>query len=85
MQVVGFEEQGSTTLVSGTKTISTTKVKANSKILVFLLTPSGTLAHSYSAPPANITAGTSFVINAYQSNATLQTGDNSTVYYIITN
>lgn len=76
---------GTTTLVSGTKTVTNTRVTANSKILVYLLTPSGTLANSYAAPPANITAGTSFVINGYQSNATVQTGDNSVVAYIIVN
>lgn len=74
----------STTLVSGTKTITNTAITASSRLIVFLITPSGTLAHSYSAPSANIAAG-SAVINAYQSNATVQTGDNSVVGYIIVN
>ena len=74
---------GTTTLVSGTKTITTPIVTANSKILVYLLSPSGTIGNNYYV--STITEGTSFVIKAVQSNATDQTGDNSTVGYIIIN
>lgn len=73
-----------TTLVSGTKTITNSAITSSSKLIVFLITPSGTLAHNYSAPTANISAGTA-VINGYQSNATVQTEDNSVVGYIIVN
>jgi len=74
---------GTTTLISGTKTITTPIVTANSKILVYLLTPGGTIGHNYYV--STITAGTSFVIKSVQSNATDQTGDNSTIGYIIIN
>lgn len=74
---------GTTVLVAGVKTITTPIVTANSKILVYLLSPSGTIGHNYYV--STITAGTSFVIKSVQSNATDQTGDNSTVGYIIIN
>ena len=74
---------GTTTLVSGTNTITTPIVTSNSKILVYLLSPSGTIGHNYYV--STITAGTSFVIKSVQSNSSDQTGDNSVVGYIIIN
>lgn len=54
---------GITTLVAGTKTVSTTAVAAGDKILLSRVTPGGTTG-DLSAPAASITAATSFVINA---------------------
>lgn len=72
-----------TVLVAGTKTVTNTDVKATSKIIVFLISPAGTLGVHYAAP--TITAGTSFVINSYQTTGSVQTSDTSTVGYVIIN
>lgn len=74
---------GTTVLVSGVKTVTSPIVTASSKIVVFLITPSGTIGHNYYV--STVTAGTSFVIKSVQQNSTDQTGDNSTVGYLIVN
>lgn len=79
------ESVGTTTLVSGTKTVNTTAVTASSLIFVVYDTPSGTLASGLSAPTASIVAGTSFVINSLTTSGTVNTSDNSTVRYWIIN
>lgn len=66
---------GSVTLASGTATVTTTAITANSLVLVTLNTPSTQGYYSY----GTITAGTSFVITS--SNA----GDASTVNWQIIN
>jgi hypothetical protein len=75
---------GSATLVSGTVTVSTTAVTANSKIILTYGTTSGTIGIP---TPGTITAGTSFVINSLTAGttSTLNTADNSTVTYWIVN
>lgn len=55
---------GTATLVAGTKTVSTTSVKAGDIIVVSGNT-AGTSTSTYFAPVASIVAATSFVINAY--------------------
>ncbi len=72
-----------TVLVAGTKTVTNTDVKTTSKIIVFLVSPSGTLGVHYAVP--TITANTSFVINSYQTTGSVQTSDTSTVGYVIIN
>lgn len=54
---------GTATLSSGTITVNTTAVTANSIIFISRNTPGGTLGN-LSVPSASITAGTSFVINS---------------------
>jgi hypothetical protein len=74
---------GSATLVSGTVTVSTTAVTANSKIFIQLKTPSGTLGAHYQQ--GTITAGTSFVINSVSTAGATVTTDASTVNWWIIN
>ena len=76
---------GTTTLASGTVTVSTTAVTSSSLIFVVYDTPSGTLAAGLSAPVASITNGTSFVINSLTTAGTVNTADNSSVRYWIIN
>lgn len=76
---------GTATLSSGTVTVSNTTVTASSLIKVWLLTPGGTMAIQYAAPPASISVGTSFVINAYAANGTVLTTDTSVVGWEIIN
>ncbi len=54
---------GTATLVAGTKTVTTTKVKTGDHIQLTRNTPGGTTG-DLSAPAASIVDGTSFVINA---------------------
>lgn len=74
MIYVGF--RGTATLLSGTVTVSTGKIKTGYKIYVSVNTPSGTQGF-LSAPTASIVDGTSFVINSTSA------GDNSTVNWWI--
>lgn len=75
--------QGIATLSSGTVTISTTAVSANSQVYVVYNTPSGTLASGLAVPVGSITAGTSFVINSVTTAGIVNTFDNSTVNWVI--
>lgn len=74
---------------SGTVTVTTTDVTANSIIDVQLLTVGGTAGGLYRVAPADITAGTSFVIRAFLAStagaATAATSDTSTVAWSILN
>lgn len=74
---------------SGTVTVATTDVTANSIIDVQLLTVGGTAGGLYRVAPADITAGTSFVIRAFLAStagaATAATSDTSTVAWSILN
>lgn len=70
-------------LISGTKTVTNTAITATSKVVVFLISPSGIIGVNYAVP--TITAGTSFVINSYQTTGSVQTSDTSTVGYVIIN
>jgi len=60
---------GTSTLVAGTVTVSTTAVATNSIIMVCTRTPGGT-AGFLSAPAASIVNGTSFVINSSSATET---------------
>lgn len=75
--------QGIATLSSGTVTVSTTAVTANSQIYVVYNTPSGTLASGLSVPVGSISAGTSFVINSLTTAGIVNISDNSTVNWVI--
>jgi hypothetical protein len=72
-------------LVAGTVTVTNTAVTTSSKIIVYLVTPGGTLGVQYAAPAASIVNGTSFVINSYQTTAAVQAADVSTVAWMIIN
>jgi hypothetical protein len=74
---------GTTTLVAGVKTVTNTAVTSTSKIIVFLITPGGTLGVQYYV--STITAGTSFIIKSAQTTGADQTSDTSTVGYVIIN
>lgn len=76
---------GTTTLVAGTVTVSTTAVTSSSQIIVCYNTPSGTLASGLSAPSGSIVNGTSFVINSLTTAGVVNNLDNSTVRYWIIN
>lgn len=76
---------GKATLVSGTVTVNTTEVTADSVIQITLNTPSGTLGPSYSVPDASIIPGTSFVINAVGTTGVVTTTDNSTINWVLIN
>jgi hypothetical protein len=76
---------GTSTLSSGTLTINTTAVTSSSIIFLTLNTPSGTIGNSYSAPVGSIVDGTSFVINSVDAAGAVETGDNSTVNWVIIN
>lgn len=67
---------GTTTLVAGTVTISTTAIATGDNVILTVITPAGTQGF-LSAPSASIVNGTSFVINS--SSAT----ETSTVYWEI--
>lgn len=67
---------GTTTLVAGTVTISTTAISTGDDVIVIVKTPAGTQGF-LSVPTANITNGTSFVINSSSNTET------STVYWEI--
>lgn len=74
---------------SGTVTISTTAVSANSIIIVGMITIGGTGGGLYRAAAADIVAGTSFIIRSFVSStagaATAATTDTSTVFWFIIN
>lgn len=74
---------------SGTVTINTTAVAAGSIIDVQLTTPAGTVGGLYRAQPADITAGTSFIIRSFVASTagatTAATTDTSTVAWNILN
>lgn len=74
---------------SGTVTVTTTAVTASSIVDVQLLTAAGTAGGLYRVAPADITAGTSFIIRAFVSStagaATAATSDTSTVAWQILN
>jgi len=82
----GANKSASTaTLSSGTVTVSNTRVTASSLILVWYITPSGTLASGLATPSASIVAGTSFVINSLTTAGVVNTLDNSTVGWLLIN
>lgn len=74
---------------SGTVTITTTAVSANSIIICFAMTAGGTMGGIYRAAPADIVAGTSFIIRSFVASTagavTAATTDTSTVGWIILN
>lgn len=74
---------------SGTVTIATTAVTANSLIEVQMLTAGGTVGGLYRAAPADITAATNFIIRSFVASTaggvTAATTDTSTVYWKIIN
>lgn len=76
---------GTATLVSGTVTVNTTAVTANSIIFITVNTPGGTLGPTYTAPSGSIVAGTSFVINAVGTTGVVTTTDTSTVNWWVIN
>lgn len=76
---------GTSTLVAGTVTVSTTAVATGSHIVVCYDTPAGTLASGLSAPVASIVNGTSFVINSLTTAGVVNTLDTSTVRWWIVN
>lgn len=79
----GAATAGTATLVGGTKTISTTAIKAGDIVIVSGNTP-GINASAYFAPAASIVAATSFVINAITpGGVTLNILDVSTVNWLI--
>jgi hypothetical protein len=74
--------RGTATLVSGTVTVSTQRLRASSKIFLSLNTPGGTQGTHYAAPAASRTAGDgngSFVINAVNTSGATVTTDTSTI------
>lgn len=76
---------GSATLVNGTVTVSSTAVTANSIILITSQNNSGSVG---SVKVTGKTPGTSFTITSYSWNlnvASVETGDTSTVGYVIFN
>lgn len=74
---------------SGTVTIATTAVTANSLIDVQMITAGGTVGGLYRAAPADITAATSFIIRSFVASTaggvTAATSDTSTVYWTLIN
>jgi len=60
---------GTSTLASGTVTVSTTAVTASSKIFVSVRTPGGTQGF-LSVPSSSVIAGTSFIINSTSNSET---------------
>jgi hypothetical protein len=74
--------KGTATLVGGTIPVTTTAVKSNSLIVICRNLPGGTTGE-LGVPQASIVNGTSFVINSYQANGTLQTLDTSQVTWYI--
>lgn len=76
---------GTSTLVAGTVTVSTTAVATGSHIVVCYDTPGGTLASGLSAPVASIVNGTSFVINSLTTAGVVNTLDTSSVRWWIVN
>lgn len=73
---------GQATLASGTVTVANSSVTANSFIIPWYVTPTGTIG-SLSSPTNSITAGTSFIINSVTGAAIIQTLDNSVIGYMI--
>jgi hypothetical protein len=76
---------GTSTLVAGTVTVSTTAVATGSHIVVCYDTPAGTLASGLSAPTASIVNATSFVINSLTTAGVVNTLDTSSVRWWIIN
>lgn len=73
---------GVATLVSGTVTVSTTAIAAGDRVHLSRQGKDSSTAIG-SLERGTITAGTSFVINALKADATVETGDLSTVYWEI--
>lgn len=77
---------GTGTLAGGTLTVATTALTANSVIQLTVKTPGGaTQGVKLSAPAANRTAGTSFVVNAVDATGALVATDTSTFDWMIVN
>lgn len=72
---------GTATLIAGTKTITTTSVTANSRILLQRTSLNGSTAIGELVP--TITPGSSFIVNSYSPSVAVVTDDNSTFYYNI--
>jgi hypothetical protein len=70
---------------SGTVTIATTAVTANSIIFLNRSVAGGTAGTLYAALAADITAGTSFIIRSYSSGTTAATTDTSTIQWCVVN
>lgn len=74
---------------SGTVTIATTSVTASSIVDVQMVTAGGTAGGLYRAAPADITAGTSFIIRSFVASTagavTAATSDTSTVCWQLIN
>lgn len=73
---------GQATLASGTVTVANSSVTANSFIIPWYVTPTGTVG-SLSSPTNSITAGTSFIINSVTGASVVQTLDSSVIGYMI--
>lgn len=81
--VSGYVKSGTGTLTNGTVTIATTAITANSRIIVSYKTASGATG-ILTAPSANRTVGTSFVVNSVTAGlTTVLTTDNSTFDWVI--
>lgn len=74
---------------SGTVTIATSAITAGSLIDVQMITAGGTAGGLYRAAPADITAGTSFIVRSFVAStagaATAATSDTSTIFWQILN
>jgi hypothetical protein len=79
--------RGTTTLITGTKTVTSQTITANSRVRVSALTLAGTAYGVLEAPPASYSIGAgsgSFVINSKKLDASgVETGDESVVLYEI--
>jgi len=83
--VAGSAIMGQATLASGTVTVNTTAVKANSIIFLTRATVSGTANNIGGALGSSISAGTSFTINSHNGTTAVYTADTSTVNWLIVN
>lgn len=73
-------------MTSGTITVATTAVTANSVILLTVNTPAGAVQGvKYKAPTSGITAGVSFVITGVDNTGSVVTTDTSTVNWLVIN
>lgn len=81
--VTGAKVAGTSTLVSGTVTVSTTAVATGSVIMLSRNTPGGTLGIGLTAPVASIVNATSFVINSVSSAGAVVATDTSTINWWI--
>lgn len=75
---------GTATMVNGTVTVSTTAAKSNSLIFVMRNGLNASTSIGY-MDVGSISDGVSFTINSMKQNTTLETGDQSTFYWLIIN